>query len=80
MTPEQRRAALTETIWYWLPARWTDGIKWIEIINFDITDEGVDILASLDGAVPVNVSFTDAELLGESRLAPDVAKARIEAA
>jgi len=78
MTPEQRYAAITSTIWWWLPVRWTNGSAWFEV-GFGVTETGADVLVSKDGAASVIVTFTDAELLGEGRLTPAAARARIEA-
>lgn len=78
MTPEQRYAAITATIWWWVPVRWTNGASWFEV-SFEVTVAGANVLVSKDGYSPVAVAFTDEELLGDSRMPSASARARIEA-
>ena len=79
MTAEERAAVASDVIWYWLPARWTNGVSWFEIRGYTVTEIGVDVQVSKDDGDIVLVSFADSEIDGVDRLDPTVAKARIEA-
>jgi len=83
MEPEDRARQIIETIWYWLPARWTNGGSWFEVCQFGITGDdesgGVDVMVSKDGAIMEAVSFTNEEIYGNSVLSPEAARARVEA-
>lgn len=79
MTAEERAAIASGVIWYWLPARWTNGISWFEIRGYAVTEIGVDVRVSKDDGDIALVSFADSEIDGAGRLDPTVARARIEA-
>lgn len=75
-----RRMQIVDTIWFWLPARWTNGTTWFEVKSINIKDSGADVLVARDGSdATVAVSFLEEELVGDGRLSPETAKARIEA-
>jgi hypothetical protein len=78
MTPEERATTIIDMIWYWLPVRWIKGASWYEL-SLSVTDLGADISVVKDDAAPVIISFTDAEIIGDSKLNPEAARARIEA-
>jgi len=78
MTLEERATAINDMIWYWLPVRWVKGSSWYEL-SLSVTDLGADISVVKDDAAPVIVSFTDEEIIGDSKLSPETARARIEA-
>lgn len=83
MTEAERSLQATNAIWYWLPARWSNGVSWFEITAIqmygDETSGGANVYVSKDDAAPVEVAFTNAELYGETSLAPEIARARVEA-
>lgn len=83
MTEEERSAKIVETVWYWLPARWLEGVDWFEITRViptgTVEDGGVDIYVKKNEADPTIVSFTNAEVYGDAMLSPDAARARVVA-
>ena len=83
MDPQERARKIIETIWFWLPARWTSGGSWFEVRGFSITGDdesgGVDVMVSKNDANPEAVAFTNDELYGESVLDPNSARTRVEA-
>jgi hypothetical protein len=84
MTEPERSVRAINAIWYWLPARWTNGVNWFEISSIQMFGDeiagGAGVLVSKDDAIPVEVQFTNAELYGEgTQLTPETARARVEA-
>lgn len=83
MAEMDRVIKISDIIWYWLPARWTNGTAWFEISGFTITGDevsgGVDIHVNKNGETTTLVSFTNDELYGVSAITPEGARQRIEA-
>lgn len=81
MSSEERAATISSKIWYWFPVRWTDGTDWWEIVSVTVVgneeDGGVDLLVRKNEVEPTIIHFTNDEMLGDSPVSIDVAKARV---
>jgi hypothetical protein len=81
MDENERRNKITDSLWWWLPARWSHNGSWYEIRGFDLTgdagDGGVDVQVSKDEGDPSTVHFTNSECYGELKMTPEGARGRV---
>ena len=77
MDENERRTLITDSIWWWLPARWENAGSWYEVLRYELVEEGVDVYVTKDSGSEVAVRFVNDECLGELKILAESARGRI---
>jgi len=81
MTEDERAAAITNAIYYWLPYSWPEGSHHYTLSSITPTGDaisgGADLTVLRDDATSATIQFTNDECYGETALVPSVALQRV---